>query len=229
MSNESDHLHGATDRLTSRTAVIEARLAERLEAVRRVYDLGPRALLSSHRQVKALDRLGVAPSPVDYWSVSANPVGQMLVNAAAPVIEEELKCFEDAVSRYHRSVANGAGGWPTEAAQAVVDECCFRISSSQLDAEPLNRLGRRWQSQLRRAAMVSALPRILFSSARDADAHINAAEVELLDQAPWAHDDRLLSAYELAHADVRVLLRDRLARFSVIGPGQASRKLGTTG
>ncbi len=121
---------------------------------------------------------------------------------------------------------------PDEATQSVVmqtiiSECCDRIASSQLDAEPLNRLGRRWQSQLRRAAIVSVLPRILISSARDAEDLIAAAEVKLLDQAPWAHDDRLLSAYELAHADVRVLLRDRLTALSTMAFGQAGNIGGT--
>lgn len=243
--HEDDHLHDATSRLMSRTAVIETRLGQRLEAVRGAFDLAPRALLSSHRQVHELNRLGVAPSPIDYWSVTANPVGQALVHAATPVIEEELEHFEGALNRFNLSVAvasksrsaepsSAAGPSQTTGlstslqARSTRDECCARIMACALDAEPLNRLGRRWQGRLRRAAIRSALPQLLLASARDAEKLIAVAEVELLDQAPWAHDDRLLSAFELAHADVRVLLRDRLAEISVVVPSRTRRKLDTS-
>ena len=71
--------------------------------------------------------------------------------------------------------------------------------------------------------------RLLICTPSEGQRLLAQSELELFDQAPWTHDDRLLSAFELANADVRAYLRDRLSELSVIVPRQSVRELLTPG
>jgi hypothetical protein len=230
-TSENDHLRCISERLTQRTAVIESRMRKRMESVRLAYDLDARALLSSHRQVKELSKFGAAPSPIEFWGVTANPRGQALVHAASAVIDDELRELDRALERFRRSIVASAKhpAYEPEVFRAVLAEQLERLAACQMDPGPINKLGARWQGRLRRAAALSLYPRLLFVSANQSDPLIAQAEMALLDAGPWAHDDRLLSAFELAHADVRVYLREQLGDRSVVVPSRPSRKLVTPG
>ncbi len=225
---EGDHLLEVSQRLTTRTAVVEQRLNERLEAVRSVYDLTPRALLSSHRQLRELVALGTDPSPTEFWEVTANPLAQAMVEAASRVIDDEVGIFEDAVTRFRRSLTTlvmTTGEDCRPAAAAVLQECIDQMATCSLDRDPINELGAQWQQRLRRAAGRRLFPKIMLVSTNKSEPLIAVAEMSLLNECPWAHDDRLLSAFELAHADVRQHLRDRLGEMSVVMTHRTGRKL----
>lgn len=230
-NSEVDHLLEVSQRLATRTAVIEQRLNERLEAVRAVYDLTPRALLSSHRQLRELGVLGTDPSPTEFWDVTANPLAQAMVEAASRVIDDEISIFEDAVDRFRRSLTTlvmTTGDDCRPAAAEVLQQCIDQMVSCGLDRDPINELGAQWQLRLRRAASRSLFPKLMLVSTHNSEPLIAVAEMALLDTSPWAHDDRLLSAFELAHADVRQHLRDRLGQMSVVVTHRTSRKLQAT-
>ena len=68
--------------------------------------------------------------------------------------------------------------------------------------DPINELGEWWQRRLHRGALVRSLPRLLLSGV-EAELVVGTAELALLDGPPWSHGDRLLSAFELAHSEIR--------------------------
>ena len=55
------------------------------------------------------------------------------------------------------------------------------------------------------------MPTQLAMSTTALEDRIDHMELELLEQLPWAHGDRLLSAFELAHVDVKTLIREAAA------------------
>lgn len=229
-NSEVDQLLEISQRLVTRTAVIEQRLNERLEAVRAVYDLNPRALLSSHRQLREMAAQGTDPSPTEFWEVTANPLASAMVEAASRVIDDEIGIFEDAVSRFRRSLTTyvmSTGDDCRPEAADVLQKSIDQMASCGLDRGPINELGAQWQQRLRRAATRSLFPKIMLVSTNKSEPLISVAEMSLLDQSPWSHDDRLLSAFELAHADVRQHLRDRLGQMSVVVTSRTGRKLQT--
>jgi hypothetical protein len=214
-------------RLIDRTAAIERRMRDRLETVRALHDLDGRALLSSHREVAELVELNIAPPPVEFWATTAHPRAQPLVTAACTVLDEQIDDFAEATQRFERSVAMMAGrpGYNPEPYSATVGECVQRLSDVSLDRSALDALGEKWQARLRRSAVRRTFFKLLIASPSQCDRLTTTAEMALFDEPPWAQDDRLLSAFELAHADVRLHLRHRLAGLSVIVPRFTSREL----
>lgn len=221
---EIDRHRDVSQRLMDRTAAIERRLGARLEQSRQTHDLDVRALLASHQELAQQAETGSAPSPAEFWATTANPRAQALVEACRVVIDDEIAQFAEAAARFQRSVAIAAesSGYKDQPYIETLDACVDRLSECALDPGPINRLGDRWQRRLRRTATRKHLGRMLLSSPQKFDQLIGQSELALLDAAPWAHSDRLLSAHELAHADVRIHLRDRLSEISVIVPTRSS-------
>ncbi len=212
--------------LLSEVDTIVRRMTARLDNIRQAHDLDWRTLLASHREVADLAELGVAPTLGEFWATTASPATDVLVREACAAIDDELIEFRRVLQRFGQAVAaasrqTGYDPTPYEATRATA---MARLSNCSIDRGALDRLGTRWQTRLRRAARTAVLPRTLFLSVRKSDAVVDQREMELLDQAPWAHDDRLLSAFELAHADVQAHLREGVRRTSVVVPRRSGRK-----
>ncbi len=218
-------------RLMDRTAAIERRLRARLQTVQATHDLDGRALLSSHREIGELAQLNIAPTAADFWATTANPRAQSLVAAASVVIDSEIDDFALALQRFERSVAlvSDRAGYAHEPYLETVGTCVEQLTRAGLDRSKLDVIGARWHARLRRAAFRRSVFRLLICTPSEGQRLLAQSELELFDQAPWTHDDRLLSAFELAHADVRAYLRDRLSELSVIVPRQSVRELLTPG
>ena len=212
--------------LLSQVDTIMCRMTARLDNIRRAHDLDWRTLLASHREVAELDELGVAPTLGEFWATTASPATEILVREACAAIDEELLEFRRVLRRFGQATlaASRDAGYEPAPYETVLATAVERLSICGIDRSALDNLGARWQTKLRRAARKASLPRSLFLSVKKADALVDQLEMELLDRGPWAHDDRLLSAFELAHADIHAHLRDGLRRTSVVVPRRATRK-----
>ncbi|MDA3040818.1 MAG: hypothetical protein O3C27_15060 [Actinomycetota bacterium] len=205
-------------------------MTARLDNVRRAHGLDRRTLLASHREVAELEELGLAPTLGEFWATTANPATEPLVRAACAVIDEELIELRRVLQRFGQVTlaASRDADYEPAAYRVELGAALERLSNCGIDRSSLDRLGARWQTKLRRAARAASLPRSVFLSVRRADDLIGQLEMELLDRAPRAHDDRLLSAFELAHADIHAHLRDGhrdgLRKTSVVVPRRAARK-----
>ncbi len=225
----TEDITGRETGLFQATSLIERRLRARLDNIRRVHDLDWRALLVSHREVLGLHQLGVAPSALEFWSGTATPATEALIGEACLAIDEELVEFHRIARRFARGAvaASRLPGYDPTPFDEELTRSVELLAGCNIDRAPLDRLGTRWQAKLRRTAQRTILPKLLLVPLRTADALVARHEMALLEQAPWAHDDRLLSAFELAHADIRSHLRERLRRTSVVVPRRSGRKLVT--
>ena len=156
----------------------------------REHGLDRRELMAYQRAVHALDRAGEAPTPDEFWAATAQPRARHLLDAARATIDRELP----AVAR-------------TGDVLAVGDVVAALPSTAAIDE-----LGRWWQRRLRRAAAMRALPDVAARLPGAAELTIAHHEMWLLDQAPWSHGDRLLSAFELAYAEIRRHGREQALR-----------------
>ena len=77
-----------------------------------------------------------------------------------------------------------------------------RLLGAVPPSDSIDDLGEWWQRRLHRRALLRAVPRFLTSRA-SAEAIVGAVELDVLDASPWCYGDRLLSAFELAHAEIR--------------------------
>ena len=203
---------------------LEARLCQAIE----LHDLGRRELLAAQRDVVRLARAGLLPSPNDYWQSSAVPRASILVDASLTAVTNGIDELGDAIDRFlvatSRSTLepwiHGAEG------QAAFRRAGTAAVGQLLDAMPppdsINEVGEWWQRRLHRRALTRSLPRLLVSGT-EADLVIGAAELALLDGLPWSYGDRLLSAFELAHSEIRSrarqLAEDLVDRIARRGPG----------
>ena len=131
-----------------------------------------------------------------------------MIEASMTAVVEEGDHLGDALDRFMIDL-EGSSLQPwgsTAAGRATVEHVTAQAIDQLLDAipssDPINRLGVWWQRRLRRTATMSALPQLLVAGS-GADALIGRREMELLDRPPWSHGDRLLSAFELAHSEIK--------------------------
>lgn len=209
------------ENLDNRAVQSGERLALRLRRALTLHDLDREELLAAQRDVTRLQRIGAVPAPNDYWQRTALPRAAKLIDASLAAVVEEghqlgraIDDFLVAVDEHRAAFADALSASPAATAgpsrnrpefdQASID-VAERAIVPLLQAVPPNRsidaLGAWWQRRLRRAAIIAALPRLLISD--DADRLIGQAEMSLLDRPPWSHGDRLLSAFELAHGEIR--------------------------
>lgn len=215
-------LDDAVERLDHRVIVSTRRLGERLESLFAAHSLKGSDLWEAQRKVSRMLSEHSAPTPSEFWSETAEPWALMLTTSCTAAIDEETVSLADAVGRFAESIAiiNSNGGEISNQtvrnilAQHLTEPILkVRPDSAQLDA-----LGVVWHNRLRRAAWRKTFPAALFRSATVSDLKIATAQVELAAAAPWAHGDRLLSAFEGAHADIREHLVDSLAVVTTVQP-----------
>ncbi|MEZ5408834.1 MAG: hypothetical protein R2761_12465 [Acidimicrobiales bacterium] len=175
-----------------------AGLREALDRVCREHGLSRRELMAYQRAVHALQRVGQAPTPDEFWAATAQPRAQRLLDAARAAIDAELEPLA-------RSGARVSAGDVAAALPSTAD---------------IDELGQWWQRRLRRAATLRALPDVAARLPGAAELTIAHHEMGLLDQPPWSHGDRLLSAFELAHAEIRRHGREQARRWWPVQPGR---------
>jgi hypothetical protein len=213
-------LDAATERLSDRVQVSERRLGNRLQSLYAAHSLQAGDLWESQRKIARMNSEGSAPSPSEFWAETAEPWAAMLTTTSISAIDEEMIPLSDAVGRFTESVAiaNANGGEisnqtiRTRLQTALTDP----IAAVRHDSTHLDGLGVVWHSRLRRAAWRRTFPAALFRSSSVSDLKIATAQVELASAAPWAHGDRLLSAFEGAQADIREHLSDALAAATTV-------------
>ncbi len=204
-------------RLTDRTDVCLRRTAERLETVRLSHEIDERTLLRTHREVGRQAASGLAPSTAEFWRSTANPLAERLSDAAKLVIDDEMDAFADSTVRFRRSVRLLGSGDPVTIDRAEHDlhDQLLRLSTLAIDRGPLDDLGTRFERRIRRAATMRLGARTFLLSPSETERTIDRIELELLEQPPYSHCDKLLVAFELAHADVRAHVRTRVRALMV--------------
>lgn len=226
MPNASEHADeraDASQRFARRAQSIASLLGHRLEMAMEAHDLSEKRLWAAHRDMVDLHRRGAAPTPIHYWETTAHPRAQRflgeMIDAIAAEEEELMRAFQQfAFSIAERSRRNApptddnpldrrpsSGGADIDLATAVavaqtgVDE----FLEAAAVGNRINEVGAWWQGKLRRKAILATAGRLLITPVGRYDAEVAAAEMRLLEKPPWSLDDRLLSAYELAHSDLR--------------------------
>jgi len=170
------------------------RLRKRLSEVNADHGLDRRQLLQTQRAVASLVRSGVVPPANEFWETTALPRAQQLVQRSRTVVDEELALLADQVD--------------VQRFQWEVDIDLFLGSVPGHD--DIDELGRWWQRRLRRVATMRALPLVLARKPSETELAVSHMEMALLDQAPWSHGDRLLSAFEVARREIRHYAHRRL-------------------
>lgn len=177
--------------------------------------------MTSQRDIRRLQRIGALPDPTEYWQRSALPRAAILIDAAMVAVLDEGEALGRGVDRFVAELTDGPmshwalgpQGRPT--IRASVGSAAAELMASIDGPAPIDALGAWWQRRLRRAAIVRALPRLRANGA-DIELAIGRVEMTLLDRPPWCHGDRLLSAFEIAHGEIRtqveVVADDLLAR-----------------
>ncbi|MEM8922581.1 MAG: hypothetical protein AAGD35_03695 [Actinomycetota bacterium] len=175
------------------TELIVERLRSRLRTTVAAHGLSRRELIDVQRGVMRLQHIGLAPSGDDFWYSTALPRSRTFIERVRTVIDDELGVL----------IADVGYSWATTAIDGRphgdVLEGVLPILPRSAD---LDELGWWWQRRLRRAAIRTAIPRLLRARTGDLSLVLARAEMQLLDQPPWAHGDRLLSAFELAYAEI---------------------------
>ncbi len=199
-------------RLADSAGESRARLTSRLQHAVSLHDLTRRDVLVAHRDIRRLQRIGALPTPMEYWKRSALPKASLLIDSSMAAVAEEGKLLGDAIDRFldeanHSTMQPWASSRSGRSAiQGAATSAIDQLLHAVPPTESIDRLGAWWQRRLRRAAILRALPRLLWSSV-DADLVIGTVEMALLDNPPWSHGDRLLSAFELAHGEIRTRTR----------------------
>lgn len=222
----SDHSDGrahASVTFARRAQSIATLVARRLATAAAAHDLSEKRLWASHRDMADLHRCGGAPNPIDYWEKTAHPLAQRFLAEMIDVIdgeEEELvrafQQFAFAVAERSRRDAPSMDGNPLDvqppAGASDIDlATAIAVARTGVDefvaaatvGNRINEVGAWWQGRLRRKAILVSAGRLLMTPVGRYDSAVAAAEMRLLAEPPWSLDDRLLSAYELAHSDLR--------------------------
>ncbi len=156
------------------------------------------------------------PDPQPFGPRRAEPRAEELRSACLSIIDAHLMLLWDAVSVFSEMVYS----LPAPDSDRQVDPADLRndverlidpISGLLLDRSALDFVGERWSQRLRRQAI-----RRFVRSGGQTDpsfaVSIDALELKMMSQAPWAQADQLLSAFELVHSDIRRAMADRIDR-----------------
>lgn len=218
----SDALDAAIDRLDHRVAISVRRLSDRLQALHDAHGLKSSELWESQRKISRMAAENEVPTPSEFWAETAEPWASVLTNTCIAAIDEEMVPLADAVSRFAESIAIANSNGATISNQMMRSVLKQHLTEPIIAGAPgsadLDALGVVWHCRLRRAAWRKTFPAALFRSASASDIRISTAQVELAAAAPWAHGDRLLSAFEGSHADIREHLVDSLAHTTAVQP-----------
>jgi hypothetical protein len=221
-ASTSGVLAAAVDRLDHRVNLSRRRLRARLSSLYEAHGLKSSELWESQRKISRMATEDEFPTPSEFWAETAEPWASVLTTTCIAAIEEEVGALSDAVGRFAESIAiansNGANISNQKIRSVLAEHLTGPIMSASPNSDPLDALGVGWHSKLRRAAWRKTFPAALFRSATASDLKIASAQVELASQEPWAHGDRLLSAFEGAQADIREHLVDALANATTVQP-----------
>ena len=212
----NDRYREACRRLVDRTAAIRERLATELADAQLEHEIDWRALLSSQREIAERAATGGTPDPQIFWLHQAEPRADQLRSACSSIIDAHLLLLWDAVSVFAdaaRSLSDTDNGVEIDVAdlRADVERLIRPISDIRLDRAALDSVGERWTQRVRR----QAIRRYVRSGGRNDPSFASAIdeqELKMMNQAPWAQADQLLSAFELAHADIRRVMNDKVDR-----------------
>ncbi len=194
----------ATERLATRLRAAEHLLRSDLAHATTAHDLTRAQLIGVEANVRRQSRAGVAVTADEFWIRTAQPQAAVLLTACRRVQDEAEGAVGDALRRHVRVLATlepnpeDADRWRETMVAAVQ-----RLGPALVPPTTINSLGRWWQNRLRRRAMVSALPDSLLQPATRFPLLVTERELELSRRPPWSQGDRLLAAFELAHADLR--------------------------
>lgn len=182
-------------------------LERRLARVWAERGLTRRQLITVQRTVRHQARSGGAPTPEELWLTTARPLAERYATEARLVLDQEVPAWLLSVWPPGPDRAGGVlrPDVPGREAGAV-------LTRALADSTGLDQLGRWWQRRLRWAAIGHHLPALAVAPTRDLERLANRAELTVLDQVPWSHGDRLLTAYELALADLYQYGRHCVAR-----------------
>lgn len=214
----NDRYRDASRRLADRSAAIRERLMAELAQAQNHHELDWRSLLSSHREIVEQVVAGSEPTIETFWAAHAQPRSEELTSRCLHVVDAHLLLLWDAVEVFVEGVrpALALNGEPPsedamESLRADVERLIQPVSSAAPDRSTLDGLGERWQERMRRQAIRRY---VRSGGATDASlsAAVDALELEMINQAPWAHADQLLSAFELAHTEIRRAIASRLDR-----------------
>ncbi len=127
-----------------------------------------------------------------------------LRSAAIVVIDDELESATAAMeqlrlvcdqNRSSRTISNPTATLAT-------------LPAPRLSRVPLDQVGACWQRRLRVTSIARIVVPLLIAPASQTHDRVLQSELQLLTRAPWQHGDRLLSAYETAHGEIREYLRE---------------------
>lgn len=219
----------AADRFARRAQSIASLLDRRLKHTISAHDLSEKRLWAAHREMAEQHRRTAAPTPGDYWEKTAYPRAQRFLAEMVDVVaaeEEELtRAFQQFAFSVAEQTRRGAPAIddnpleqrrPTGGADIDLDTA-IAVARSGVDefvaaaavGNRINEVGAWWQGKLRRKAIVVSMARLLVAPVGHYQIEVAAAEMRLLARPPWSLDDRLLSAFELAHSDLREHLSAR--------------------
>lgn len=185
------------------------RLNRRLQQTVDQHDLGRKELLSAHRDAVRLERAGALAGPTEYWQRSALPRAALLVDPSMAALVDEGDNLGRSLDHFLCNLDQARHPWAdTDSGRIAATQASARAIDRMLQAVPsahtIHSLGSWWHRRLRRAAVLQALPQLARAGAAgQIDIVIGRAELDLLNGPPWAHGDRLLSAFELAHSEIR--------------------------
>jgi hypothetical protein len=170
------------------------------------------------------------PSATAFWEVEAAPVAASLTTAALLAIEPEFDTLDDALARFQRSVGPLIGSARVEHLVRVdASAVIWPLTDCGIDRRSIDELGERWQARLHRQAVRRSLLRHPTMSRSKLMTQVAREELAMLDRPPWSHGDRLLSAFEIAHGEIRGRIKERvIAAPSVIVADRPGRQLGTS-
>ncbi len=184
------------------------RLAIRLRQALSKHDLTRQELLAAQRDISRLTRIGAEPGPTEYWQRSALPRAAELIDESMTAVVDEGSTLGESVDQFLLAITGPSlNGWASrELDEALLKSATVRPISRLVEAvptsQPIDALGTWWQHRLHRTAVWRSLPELLVSFG-NAEMIVGKTEMALLDGPPWCHGDRLLSAFELAHGEIR--------------------------
>jgi len=235
-------------RFQRRVESIATLLQRQIEAAASFHDLSKRQLLDSHRSVLKLSEGGLVPTPQEFWKQTAQPRAANLVEAVHTLLDAEADELTKALQQFATGIRlelradQGSldPAWTVDELHRVAQEGVSRLAATASALTAIDDLGQWWQTRLRRRAILSAWSKILVSPLDRFELLVSTAEMRLLEQPPWNLDDRLLSAFELAHSDIRehaaelehrlqrrarAMLNDVIGEELADGPGRQSSRI----
>lgn len=214
---EGENLH--LNRLYSRADRAVTSSRTELKRIFAEHGLDRQKLMRTQQAIDAQSKTGSSPTPTEFWESTALPQSERLRSAAM----NQLRLCQDELAAALEQLSHSLRQWPiagvadetVSGSQSFHDHDLHRRSlhcalrqvairfRTVLPDSQIDELGRWWQARLYRSALAATLPKSILSSMSELAASARDFEMELLDQPPWSHGDRLLLAFETTHRELR--------------------------